>query len=119
MADAESAEADRPSFTSFWKRVKQKDKGGSEGDDQQKKKGKKSASNASPTSTGELQAQDEGDAEDQEEDQDLGEFLADAFPLLSLRSAGLFMLELLLNPLPVPLLQSSRGMIPFFSARGG
>ncbi|KAM0253604.1 hypothetical protein ACHAQJ_007233 [Trichoderma viride] len=76
MADAESAEAERPSFTTFWKRVKQKDKDGPEGDDQKKKKGKKTASNPSPTSTAELQAQDDGYAEDldldldQEHDQD-------------------------------------------------
>ncbi|KAM0514750.1 hypothetical protein ACHAPE_006424 [Trichoderma viride] len=61
--DAEPADADRPSFTSFWKRSKQKDK---EGDG--KKKGKKTSS---PSSTGELQ--DEGYAEDQEADQDADE----------------------------------------------
>lgn len=61
MADAESAEADRPSFSTFWKRVKQKEKG-----DDQQKKGKKTAS---PSSTAELQAEDEGD----EQDQDPGE----------------------------------------------
>ncbi|UKZ77466.1 hypothetical protein TrVFT333_005187 [Trichoderma virens FT-333] len=67
MADAESAEGDRPSFTSFWKRVKQKEKG--DGGDQQKKKGKKSAS---PSSTAELQL-DEGGEQDQDPDENTGE----------------------------------------------
>lgn len=62
--DAEPADADRPSFTSFWKRNKQKDK--DEG--AAKKKGKKTTS---PSSTGELP--DEGYAEDQEANQDAGE----------------------------------------------
>lgn len=65
MADAESADGgERPSFTTFWKRVKQKEK--SEAGDQHKKKGKKSAS---PSSTAELQQDEAG-----EEDQDPGEF---------------------------------------------
>lgn len=63
--DAEPADAARPSFTSFWKRSKQKDK---EEGDGHKKKGKKTTS---PSSTGELQ--DEGYAEDQEAEQDAGE----------------------------------------------
>ncbi|KAL7950777.1 hypothetical protein V8C42DRAFT_130309 [Trichoderma barbatum] len=67
MADAESADADRPSFTTFWKRVKQKEKSDTGG--QQKKKGKKSAS---PTSTAELQ-QDEGGEPDQDSDDETSE----------------------------------------------
>ncbi|KAM0450264.1 hypothetical protein ACHAPV_003932 [Trichoderma viride] len=63
--DAEPSDAARPSFTSFWKRSKQKDK---EEGDGHKKKGKKTTS---PSSTGELQ--DEGYAEDQEADQDADE----------------------------------------------
>ncbi|UKZ63072.1 uncharacterized protein TrAtP1_004300 [Trichoderma atroviride] len=62
--DAEPAGADRPSFTSFWKRSKQKEKEG----DGHKKKGKKTTS---PSSTGELQ--DEEIAEDHEADQDADE----------------------------------------------
>ncbi|KAK4079258.1 hypothetical protein Trihar35433_363 [Trichoderma harzianum] len=73
MADAESADGERPSFTTFWKRVKQKEK--SEAGDQHKKKGKKSAS---PSSTAELQQDEAG-----EEDQDPGEFPDGALPLLS------------------------------------
>lgn len=63
--DAETADSDRPSFTSFWKRVKQKEK--QEGDGH-KKKGKKTSS---PSSAGELQ--EEAYAEDQEADRDAGE----------------------------------------------
>ncbi|KAL7792928.1 hypothetical protein V8C37DRAFT_114932 [Trichoderma ceciliae] len=80
MADAERAESDRPSFTTFWRRVKQKERRGQEGDDQLKKKKEKkekkgrkaasNASNASPASTAELQAQDEDDVEDQHQDHD-------------------------------------------------
>ncbi|KAK6452472.1 hypothetical protein FP744_10008723 [Trichoderma asperellum] len=63
--DAETADSDRPSFTSFWKRVKQKEK--QEGDGH-KKKGKKTSS---PSSAGELQ--EEAYAEDQEADRDADE----------------------------------------------
>ncbi|PNP49278.1 hypothetical protein THARTR1_09993 [Trichoderma harzianum] len=81
MADAESADGERPSFTTFWKRVKQKEK--SEAGDQHKKKGKKSAS---PSSTAELQQEQEQEQEQDEageEDQDPGEFPDGALPLLS------------------------------------
>ncbi|KAL7936240.1 hypothetical protein V8C35DRAFT_297272 [Trichoderma chlorosporum] len=79
MADAEGGEADRPSFTSFWKRVKQKEKGQA-GD---KKKGKKSAS---PSSTAELH-QEEGDEQDQDPDEATGETGQEAKDKAQLRRA--------------------------------
>ncbi|KAL6868504.1 hypothetical protein J3F83DRAFT_737343 [Trichoderma novae-zelandiae] len=83
MADAQGAESERPSFTSFWKRVKQKDKG-HEGDDQKKhRKGRRAEVQDEEEEEGEEEEGGGGGAEqdespDQHPDQDVDEATGDA-----------------------------------------
>ncbi|KAL7818958.1 hypothetical protein V8C26DRAFT_395484 [Trichoderma gracile] len=71
MADAEGGEPERPSFTSFWKRVKQKEKG-HEGDGRKKHGKDTRAEELLDEAEGAGAEQDE--SPDQNPDQDPGEF---------------------------------------------
>lgn len=107
MADAEGGEPERPSFTSFWKRVKQKEKD-HEGDGQKKhRKGKKAEELQDDVEGGGAGGSAEQDGSpDRNLDQDHGESLVFSFALFAIPFFG--EMPRCVPPLACPLAQFLR-----------